>query len=355
MSLQFVTIKKTDSQFKSYLEGSFSHDWRALPEQSLNVNTLREQVTFRLCKTTDIQRPHLLLLLFKLFRLEWLSLTLGPILATYSYLYNQNIVIQHFQAAVAILAVILFHSAVFAINDYKDHIRGVDRVQINGGSQVIQKGWMPAFRVRKIGLILFAVGSLLGSYLIWQQPFFLIAVGALTAISVLGYSFYGQGLKYLGFGEIIAFFCFGPLLTYGFSRAASQFHNLKIIALGFGFGYLAALVLLAKQMENIASDSQLGIKSLAVRLGFDRTKKLILSLLFFSPLGLLLTTYLLMPNPLSYFALLPFSYFVFKLYLNLRNAHSSFSSVVEELRLKMADLHVIYSTLILFTLWLQPN
>ena len=172
MSLQFVTIKKTDRTFKSYLEGSFSQDYRALPEQSLNVNTSREQVTFRLRKTTEIKRPHLLVLLFKLFRIDWLSLNLGPVLATYSFLAVNNISINHVSAGIAVLAVILFHSAVFAINDYKDHVTGVDRVQLTGGSQVIQKGWIAAYNVRKLGIVLFLLGSFLGGYLILQQPFF---------------------------------------------------------------------------------------------------------------------------------------------------------------------------------------
>ncbi|MCB0391314.1 MAG: prenyltransferase [Bdellovibrionales bacterium] len=350
---QFVTLKKTDKNFKSYLEGSFSHELRALPELSLNVNTAREQVTFRLQKTEEIKKPNLLILLFKLFRIDWLSLSLGPVLATYSYLFVNDLSIDHSSAYLALIAVIFFHSAVFAINDYKDHVTGVDRLQLTGGSQVIQKGWIAAYNVRRLGILLFILGSLIGGYLILQQPIFLVAVGVLTSLSVLGYSFYGQGLKYLGFGEVIAFFCFGPLLTYGFSRAASHFHSLEIVGLGIGFGYFAAMILLARQMENIASDAKLGIKSLTVRLGFDKAKKLIEYTLVLSPFVLFLTLHFIVKANLSYFALLPFSYFSIKLYLNFRSVSSSFSSGVEGLRLKIADLHVIYSTLVLFSLWLQ--
>lgn len=353
MNSRFVTIRKSDQKFPSYLEGSFSSDWRALPERNLNVNTPREQVTFRLQKTSEIKKPSWPVLLFKLFRLDWSSLTLGPVLATYSHLYFQKVTIDHVSAFLAILAVLLFHSAVFAINDYKDHWTGVDRIQLNGGSQVIQKGWLAAHSVRKIGLILFFLGSLIGGYLILQQPFFLILVGLLTAISVLGYSFYGQGLKYLGFGEIIAFFCFGPLLTYGFSRAASHFHSQEVLLLGVGFGYLAAMILLAKQMENIAADSQMAVKTLAVRLGFDRAKNLIKFTLALSPVVLAFTLFVIAKSPMAYFALLPFAYFSIKLYMQFQYIQSSFSSRVEGLRLRVADLHVIYSTLIVFALWLS--
>ena len=172
----------------------------------------------------------------------------------------------------------------------------------------------------------------------------------------MGYSFYGQGLKYLGFGEFIAFFCFGPLLTYGFSRAASHYHSIDILVLGVGFGFLAAMILLARQMENIASDSKLGVKSLAVRLGFDRAKKLIEMTLLLSPLVLLFTLIFVIKGSIAYFALLPFSYFAIKLYFNFRGVSSSFSSGVEGLRLRVADLHVIYSTLVatcfVYQLWL---
>jgi hypothetical protein len=148
---QYVTLKKSDDNFFSYLEGSFSKELRAIPEQSLNVNTSREQVTFKLKRVKEIKKPPFVFLLYKLFRGEWLSLSLGPILVTYAYLYQQNISIDHYSAIQALITVIFFHAGIFALNDYRDYVSGIDRLQINRGSQVIYKGWLSAQEVKKIG------------------------------------------------------------------------------------------------------------------------------------------------------------------------------------------------------------
>ncbi len=355
METQFITLKRGEHKFKSYLEGSFSEKWRALPEQSLNISTAREQVTFRLERVEDLNRPSWFFLLFKLFRLEWLSLTFGPAFATLAYLYKSGMEISPVSTGIGLSAIFLFHAGVFALNDYRDHIRGVDRLQINGGSQIIQRGWMAAHQVKKIGLSLVATASLLGSYLVLQQPFFLILVGAFILLAVLGYSYFGKGLKYLGFGEFVAFFSFGPLLTYGVARSISHFHSPEVLGLGFGFGYLAALIFYSKQIENMASDSQLGLRSFALWLGFDRAKKLFEWLLIFTPFVFIFTIAFVVRGVFSYFLILPFCYFVFKFYMKFHLITSVYSSGAEELRFKLGDIHVLYSTLILLSVWTEVS
>jgi 1,4-dihydroxy-2-naphthoate octaprenyltransferase len=173
------------------------------------------------------------------------------------------------------------------------------------------------------------------------------------AAAVLGYSYYGKGLKYLGFGEIIAFFSFGPMLTYGFSRAAGFYHSKEVIFLGFGFGILATLTIFSRQLENIVDDSLMGIKTLSVKIGFDKSKKLFEFILFVLPLIYFITIYFLIKSRLALLTLIPFSYFVFKQYLLFQTVNSSYSSGIVGLRHRIADLHILYSTLLLLSLGLQ--
>jgi 1,4-dihydroxy-2-naphthoate octaprenyltransferase len=349
----FITLNKEDSKFHSYLEGHFSKEWRALPEINFNVDTSRERVTFRLQKVKDILRPNWAVIVFKLFRLEWLSLTFGPILATYAFLYKKEISLSHPNGLLAMFSVFMLHAGLFALNDYRDHISGIDRIQTNGGSQVLQKGWWAAHQVKNLGLTVFCIGVVVGLYLVFQQPFYLILVALFLFVSVFFLSYVGQGLKFMGFGEIIAFLSFGPFLTYGFSRAIGYFHSNEILILGIGFGYHAAIIFFAKQFENMTTDFQLGVKSMALRLGFDKSKNFFVGSLYCLPVIFVGTLFLILNNPLSYFLVLPYSYFIFRLIFKMKSVTSSYSSGVDDLRLKLADIHVLYSTFTLLAIWIN--
>jgi 1,4-dihydroxy-2-naphthoate octaprenyltransferase len=350
---EYVTLKKTDRDFFKYLDGSFSKSLRAIPQKSLNVNTAREQVTFQVLPAEAIFRPGLLVMFARLFRLEWLSLSVAPVLTTYSYLAFNQISINHVNAVLSLIAILFFHGGVFALNDYKDHIQGIDRVNFRGGSQVIQKGWLSARFVRKLGMALCLMGALIGTFLVIQQPFFLMAVAAFIAISVLAYSFWGQGLKSLGFGEIISFFCFGPLLTYGFSRATGYFHTWEILVLGAPFGHLAALSLQVRHLENLMSDNQSNVSTLGVKMGFDRYKKLIQWQFLFSIPLFALALAVSKLHWLTSLLLVPYGYFCVTHFLRIGRSRSLFSAELDNLRQKMSELHVLLSTLLLVAFWLD--
>ncbi len=353
--MTFVTLRKDEPGFSSYLDGSFSKSERAIPTNNLNVNTTKEEVTFKLVPVEDIELPRWPTLLFRLFRFEWLSLTMGPAIATVSYLgsHQSNFVWSEdwLNVMVAFLGVFLLHCSVFALNDYKDYVTGFDRINQSGGSQVIRKGWMTAKNVRRFGFVCFALGSLLGALLVFQQPFYLIVVGAFTLIAVGAFSFWGGGLKTQGFAEIFAFFSFGPMMTYGMSRVASHFHSPEVIILGIGFGFLAALVLQARQLENLLSDAQKGLRTTAVKLGFDRSKKLIQIQVSVLPLLFLVTSFICHLPFLAWAMVIPLTYFCVRIYLNLSQASSSLSSATADIKLQLSDLHIIYSTFIAFGFW----
>ena len=150
---EFVTVHKKDKKFKSFLDGSFSKTKRAILQKSFYVNTEKEKATFLVFSKESIKWPSFLMLLVKLFRIEWLSLSFGPALACLSLaLFNgKEVPVLFF--GLSVLSLFCFHSAVFALNDYKDHMDGADRINNLGGSQVIQSGWLTANFVKKLGAI----------------------------------------------------------------------------------------------------------------------------------------------------------------------------------------------------------
>lgn len=349
---EFITVLKRDKEFQSYLDGTFSDKKRAIPQKVFYANTENEKVTFLIFEKDQIKLPNLLLLLGKLFRVEWLSLSFGPALACIAYALASGQVIDPLFVGLSLLSLFCFHSAVFALNDYKDHMGGSDRVNQLGGSQVIQKGWLPANFVKSLGVIMFSMGAAVGFFVLIQQPTMFVLSILFISFLVLIYSFKGPNLKAIGFGEVLAFICFGPLIVYGFTAVMGGAMGAKQWALSFLFGQLAFLIMQARQIENIVADSRSGEANLVTYLGFDKAKKvigyqLVLNWVLFS--GFM---YFFGANAVSLFLSLPYGFYCWGIMKAIIGSQSPLSSDLESLRYRVVDLHVLLSTFVFISFWI---
>jgi len=349
---EFVTVLKKDKKFDSYLDGSFSKTKRAILQKSFYVNTDKEKATFLLFSKESIKWPNFLILLVKLFRVEWLSLSFGPALACLSLLLVKGESVPMLFFVLSMASLFCFHAAVFALNDYKDHMAGSDRINSLGGSQVIQSGWLTASFVKKLGAIMFSLGALLGAYVLFNQSWLFIGIITAVTILVLMYSYAGPNLKYIGFGEALAFLCFGPLIVFGVSTVLGNAMGLNEYLLSFLFGHLSFLIMQSRQIENIISDSRSGAKSLVTLMGFDSAKKSIVLQIALNWLFFGLFLFMLSPSKVAYVLLLPYGFYSFQIAKSVFSAQSPLSSDLKNLRYKMVDLHVLLSTFVFISFWL---
>lgn len=280
-SSEFVTLEKTDQKIKTYLSGEFSRKKIALPVPRSDLAS-QHQVTFQLVEKSEIQNPGLVKTLFCLFRVELLPLTVLPVLSMVYMHYSAGSIL-NFQKLMLLLSGLLFtHAGVFSLNDYYDHMSGVDSLSEKGGSRVIQNGWMPAKEVFKWSALFLSLGTLCGLPLIVTHPQVSVFVLGGGVLGVLGYAHSRFGLKFLGFGDMSVFLCLGPLLMAGSSLALLGWVSSESILLGALYGLLAVIYVQVRQLSSIMVDHLSGVKSLAVRLGFDRAKIFIgLEVLFF--------------------------------------------------------------------------
>ena len=117
-----------------------------------------------------------------------------------------------------LIGIVCIHASVNVLNDYFDFKSGIDTATtptpFSGGSRVLPENLLTPKSVLIGGIILLAIGSLIGLYFlyIFNFPPLLIALISIAIITSVAYS---PVLSKIGLGEIFVFLNFGPLLFTG--------------------------------------------------------------------------------------------------------------------------------------------
>ncbi|MGB0111814.1 MAG: 1,4-dihydroxy-2-naphthoate polyprenyltransferase [Ilumatobacteraceae bacterium] len=156
-------------------------------------------------------------------------------------------------------------------NDYSDGIRGTDDVRV-GPVRLVASGLASPSAVKKAALLSFGVAAVAGLAIALDTSLWLLAVGA--AAIAAGW-FYTGGPKpygYLGLGEVFVFVFFGLVATAGTTYAAiAEVTGLSVL-MGCAAGSLACALLVINNLRDIPTDRDVGKRTLAVRLGDQRTR-----------------------------------------------------------------------------------
>lgn len=285
---QLVTLSRKDPLFPKYLHGTFSDKERALPVQSLNVNTEHEQVTFQIVPIEKIEKPVFLIKWARIMKLHNLTL-LGFTL--FAILIKNSVDGIAFDPALALLSAIgafCLHIGVNLRNDYQDHINGLDRIHPQGGSQAIQKGWITAARVRTLSFVFLFIGIIFGLPSLFVYPELFILIGTIALLAIVGFSQYRMGMKYRLWSEVTIFLLLGPLLSVGYQYAIGCGFDLEVVLLGCTVGLLGAYFIHLKNFQAILVNSQAKFHNTISELGFEKSKTFLIAWwwLFFGFLNL---------------------------------------------------------------------
>ena len=169
------------------------------------------------------------------------------------------------------------------VNDYADGVRGTDEHRV--GPVRLVAGKLATVREVKIAaLIAFGIAALAGLGLAARVTWWLIPVGLVCGIAGWAYTGGPRPYGYLGFGELFVFVFFGLVATGGSAYVqhapfvtslaghlfAYQYDWWFVFWVGVPVGLLAAALLQANNLRDIATDTESGKKTLAVRLGRRR-------------------------------------------------------------------------------------
>lgn len=272
---EYVTLQRQSPQFREYLRGTFSKDFRALPVQTLNVNSSSETVTFRVVPVSEIEKPSFISLVFQVFKVRTFFLILMPMFLILTKNVDDRTMQDPVSTVIATLGVLFAFVAVNLRNDYMDHMKGVDRILERSGSRAIQNGWVTAAQVRFYSSILLALAVLCAIPVIFAFPETAYPIGAGLVVGLWAQFKKQNSFKYQIGGEFYLFLMLGPLLTVGYQLAMGVPYDHESMWLGVVWGWLILFVVHLRNFMNIFPSSQAGFKNTINWLGFDRSRRVL--------------------------------------------------------------------------------
>ena len=175
-------------------------------------------------------------------------------------------------AAVAAFAVaLLLQIAANLANDVFDFRRGADTHERLGPLRVTQSGLLTPQQVFVATGLTLALAMLVGLYLVFLGGWPILIAGIAAIISALAYTGGPRPIGYHGLGEVFVFIFFGLVAVGGtYYVQAGEISGLALAA-AIPIGSLATAILVVNNLRDIETDRVAGKRTVAVRLGRERT------------------------------------------------------------------------------------
>ena len=159
-------------------------------------------------------------------------------------------------------------------NDYSDARRGADTEDRLGPVRVTAGGLVPPRQVLVATYVAFGVATLAGVYLIAVAGIEILLVGVASILAGVLYTGGPRPYGYEGIGEVFVFLFFGVAAVAGSYFAQTEQWVWEAFALSVPVGLLAAAILVVNNVRDMDTDRRAGKRTLAVRLGRERTRAL---------------------------------------------------------------------------------
>ena len=190
------------------------------------------------------------------------------------------------KALLALVVSLALQVGVNYANDYSDGIRGTDADRV-GPMRLVGSGRATPQAVKAAAFAAFGVAAVAGLVLAATTAWWLVAVGAVCVVAAWFYTGGGKPYGYLGLGEVMVFVFFGLVAVIGTTYVLTQTWEWPALYAGIGVGALACAILVANNLRDIPTDTVAGKRTLAVRLGDDRTRIFYVLLMLLALVGLI--------------------------------------------------------------------
>ena len=159
-------------------------------------------------------------------------------------------------------------------NDYSDARRGADTEDRLGPVRVTAGGLMPPRSVLTGTYVAFGIAVAAGLYLASVAGWELLLVGVASIAAGVLYTGGPRPYGYEGLGELFVFLFFGVVAVAGSFFAQEEELRWEAFVLAVPVGLLAAAILVVNNVRDLETDRRAGKRTLAVRLGRTRTRRL---------------------------------------------------------------------------------
>lgn len=289
---------------------------------------------------------------FKAIRAISLTATFMPALAVILWLNLMGVSVNVFNAVTSIVGVLLLQIAVNLFNDVGDYLKLIDLPSSLGGSGVIQKGWLTCNQVKHGAWICLIAGCILGLPALLMSPSGILFCGIMALIGVVSYSGKPFNLKYKALGDLTVFALCGPILTMGMSYSSTGELHQGVVLIGSFFGFAAAAILNANNMNDIEVDTSRGASTLASVFGYKFARKWQVAYYLAAYICLFLlwdisTVWILIPLLTVPLVLIQ--------YKKLKATNNSSDPSLAEVRFDAAKLHLLMGLLLCVSLGVMIN
>lgn len=176
--------------------------------------------------------------------------------------------------AAALLGAMFIQVGTNLSNDYSDARRGADTEDRLGPVRVTAGGLVPPGQVLTATYVTFGLAVLCGVYLVIVAGWQLLVVGAASILAGVLYTGGPRPYGYEGLGEVFVFLFFGIVAVVGSYFVQIQQLPWEAFVCAVPVGLLASAILVVNNVRDIDTDRRAGKRTLAVRLGRERTRAL---------------------------------------------------------------------------------
>jgi 1,4-dihydroxy-2-naphthoate polyprenyltransferase len=272
VSFEILNLKYDPYELESILlNGSLlrqGEPWIAIPRDVVRNPTGVESVVFEVVRPQDLDRPSPFQIVLKAIRPYYFTLTLVPALTVYLYGSLKGWALVRTDAILALLGVLCLQVSVNTFNDVENHLQYQNQTSSWDKRGVIQKGWMSARSLRRLGFGTLILGNLLGIPAVIESLGELFWIGVCATLGVISYSIRSFNMKYRLLGDFALFVLLGPMLALGLCQAAFRHWDFGIVVIGATFGFLAWAIHQAHHLYHF-EEHRKRIENLSVvRIGF---------------------------------------------------------------------------------------
>ena len=182
------------------------------------------------------------------------------------------------RSLLALIVAVALQIAVNYANDYFDGVSGVDTAARMGPRRLVASGLAPPRAVAAAAVVMVGIGAAAGIALALLTTPWLIVAGALSVLALVLYSGGPRPYAASGLGEISVFVFFGLVATCGTAFVQQDRLDASILWLAVPVGLLACALLMVNNLRDIPTDSAVGKRTLAVRLGAQRSRTLLVAI-----------------------------------------------------------------------------
>ncbi|MGA8415595.1 MAG: 1,4-dihydroxy-2-naphthoate polyprenyltransferase [Candidatus Dormiibacterota bacterium] len=181
------------------------------------------------------------------------------------------------RSLLALVVAVALQIGVNYANDYFDGVGGVDTAARMGPRRMVASGLAPPRAVAAAAIVMVSIAAVAGIVLAVLTTPWLIAAGALSVLALVLYSGGPRPYAASGLGEVAVFVFFGLVATCGTAFVQQVRLDASVLWLAVPVGLLACALLMVNNLRDIPTDTAVGKRTLAVRVGAERSRSLLIA------------------------------------------------------------------------------